>query len=128
MTFHKAFDQVRDPLRAIDGLIELGVDRVLTSGGQATALEGIETLAALVERAKGRLILMAGGRLDAHSVPRVIREGHVNEVHLGSAVVAVGSLIRREAVRAMVRKSACACVDARRVAGNRGAGSKPGTG
>lgn len=86
VTFHKAFDQVRDPFEALETLSALGVDRILTSGGRPTALEGVPTLAALVARAKGRLIIMAGGRLDADSLPRVIRQGHVDEVHLGSAV------------------------------------------
>ena len=40
VTFHKAFDQVGNPLDALDRLVELGVDRVLTSGGRATALQG----------------------------------------------------------------------------------------
>jgi copper homeostasis protein len=86
LTFHKAFDQVSDHLEALDILLDLGFDRVLTSGGRPTALEGVEMLAALVERARGRLAVMAGGRLDADSLPRVIRQGKVNEVHLGSAV------------------------------------------
>jgi copper homeostasis protein len=86
LTFHKAFDQVSDQLEAIDVLLDLGFDRVLTSGGRSTALEGVEMLCALVERAAGRLSVMAGGRLDADSLPRIIGEGKVNEVHLGSAV------------------------------------------
>jgi copper homeostasis protein len=86
LTFHKAFDQVRDHLEALDILLDLGFDRVLTSGGRPTALEGVGTLSALVERAAGRLIVMAGGRLDAKSVPRIIRQGIVREIHLGSAV------------------------------------------
>ena len=65
LTFHKAFDQVRDQAAALEVLMELGVDRVLTSGGQASAIEGVETLAMLVEKARGRLSVMAGGRLDA---------------------------------------------------------------
>ncbi len=87
LTFHKAFDQVRDQETALGILMELGIDRVLTSGGRATALAGVETLAKLVEIARGRLVVMAGGRLDAQSLPRVIGQGKVNEVHLGSAVV-----------------------------------------
>jgi copper homeostasis protein len=86
LTFHKAFDQVRDPLRALDTLIALGIDRVLTSGGRPTALEGVEALAALVDHAHGRLAVMAGGRLDAAGLACVIRQGKVDEVHLGSAV------------------------------------------
>jgi copper homeostasis protein len=86
LTFHKAFDQVHDPLRALDTLIAVGIDRVLTSGGQSTVLEGVEALAALVDRAHRRLAIMAGGRLDAASLAQVIRHGEVDEVHLGSAV------------------------------------------
>ncbi len=86
LTFHKAFDRVCDPLGSLDTLIALGVDRVLTSGGCATALEGANALAALVDRAGGRLSVMAGGRLDATGVERVIRQGKVHEIHLGSAV------------------------------------------
>ncbi len=116
VTFHKAFDRVRDPFLALDELIELGVDRVLTSGGRATALEGIKTLAALVERANGRLSVMAGGQLDAQSVRRVIREAHVKDVHLGSAVIAAAD----DSVRGTShdgRETGRQCVDARRVAG-----------
>jgi copper homeostasis protein len=86
LTFHKAFDQIVNPLVALDQLVSLGFDRVLTSGGQPTALRGAEMLAGLVERAAGRLSITAGGRLDAESLPRVIARGKVNEVHLGSAV------------------------------------------
>jgi copper homeostasis protein len=91
VTFHKAFDQVRDQFEALETLIALGVDRILTSGGRPTALEGVSTLAALVARAEGRVIIMAGGRLDADSLPRVIRQGHVGEVHLGSAVTGMSA-------------------------------------
>jgi copper homeostasis protein len=94
LTFHKAFDQVSDHLDALDTLVELGFDRVLTSGGRPTAMEGIEVLAALVERARGRIGVMAGGRLDVDSLPWVIRRGKVDEVHLGSAatVTAPGAM------------------------------------
>jgi copper homeostasis protein len=86
VTFHKAFDEVCRPLGALDGLIELGIDRVLTSGGRATALDGVENLAALVARAAGRLGVMAGGRIDVGSLAQVVRRGKVQEVHVGSAV------------------------------------------
>jgi copper homeostasis protein len=86
VTFHKAFDQVRRLPEALDALIELGVDRVLTSGGRPTALEGVENLAALVARAKGQLVVMAGGRIDRSNLAQVIMGGNVREVHLGSAV------------------------------------------
>jgi copper homeostasis protein len=86
LTFHKAFDQVSDHPESLDILLDLGFDRVLSSGGCPTALDGVEMLSALVERAAGRLSIMAGGRVDANSLPRIIGQAKVNEIHLGSAV------------------------------------------
>jgi copper homeostasis protein len=85
VTFHKAFDQTPDPMEALDALVTLGVDRVLTSGGRETALDGVETLASLVDQAKGRIIVMAGGRLGATNLAAVVRRSGVSEVHVGSA-------------------------------------------
>ena len=85
VTFHKAFDQTREPLEALDTLIALGVERVLTSGGRPTALEGIETLAQLVDRAGDRSPSWpAAGSTSTTSRPSFDEAG-VSEVHLGSA-------------------------------------------
>src|SRR3954463_7335682 len=51
ITFHRAFDYVKDQTVALEALIELGVDRVLTSGGASTALEGVDQIARLVQQA-----------------------------------------------------------------------------
>ena len=85
VTFHKAFDQTPDPHEALETLIALGVDRVLTSGCRPSALEGAETLAGLVARAEGRIAILAGGRLSLRNVREVIGRTGVREVHLGSA-------------------------------------------
>ncbi len=86
VTFHKAFDQARDPAEALDALIALGVDRVLTSGCRPTALEGIDILRKLAERASGRIAILAGGRINAESVETILSGTGVREIHLGSAV------------------------------------------
>jgi copper homeostasis protein len=85
VTFHKAFDQTREPREALGTLVALGIERVLTSGGRPTALDGIETLADLVARAGDQITVMAGGRLNIPNLETVIRHSHVSEVHLGSA-------------------------------------------
>jgi copper homeostasis protein len=85
VTFHKAFDQTCEPFEALDTLIALGVGRVLTSGGRPTALEGVETLADLVDRARNRIAVMAGGRINTANLAAVIRQSRVGDVHLGSA-------------------------------------------
>ena len=82
VTFHRAFDLVRDPFEALDTLMALGVDRVLTSGGAATAADGLETLAALAWRSEGRCTITAAGGITEHNVGRVIMEAGVNEVHV----------------------------------------------
>lgn len=82
VTFHRAFDLVRDPFEALDTLMALGVDRVLTSGGAATAIEGLETLAALAWRSEGRGTIIAAGGITEHTAGRVITEAGVCEVHV----------------------------------------------
>jgi copper homeostasis protein len=86
ITFHKAIDQTPDLEESLETLIDLGVDRILTSGGRPTALEGLETLTRLVDRAAGRIAIMAGGRLTLETLPTIIQKAGVREVHLGSAV------------------------------------------
>ena len=60
VTFHRAFDMTPNAERSLETLINLGVDRLLTSGLEATVIEGLETLAALVEQAGDRIIIMPG--------------------------------------------------------------------
>ncbi len=86
VTFHKAIDHATDPLEALEALLALGVERVLTSGARASALEGLETIRSLVDRAAGRIAVMAGGRLASSHLDTVIRSSGVREIHLGSAV------------------------------------------
>ena len=60
VTFHRAFDMTKDAIKSLHTLIDLGVERVLTSGLEATVMEGIITLKALVEEAKDDIIVMPG--------------------------------------------------------------------
>ena len=59
-TFHRAFDLVINPLKEIEKLIELGIDRVLTSGQKKTAIEGLDLLLELKNISKNRLVIMPG--------------------------------------------------------------------
>ena len=81
VTFHKAFDEIDDQLRALDALIDCGVSRVLTSGGRAAAIEGADQLARLVEHAAGRITIMAGGNVRAPNVRGLVARTRVQEVH-----------------------------------------------
>lgn len=81
VTCHKAFDEVRDLDAALDTLIGLGVTRVLTSGGAATAAEGADALARLAQRAAGRVAIIAGGTVRASNVRALVDRTGVAEVH-----------------------------------------------
>ncbi len=60
VTFHRAFDVTKDPFRSLDTLIDMGIDRVLTSGLEPTVTEGLDTLIELVKRAGDNIIVMPG--------------------------------------------------------------------
>lgn len=81
VTFHRAFDLTGDLSDTLDTLIALGIARILTSGGAATALEGVDEIARLVRRASGRLVVMAGGGIRWHNVGQVVAQSGVTEVH-----------------------------------------------
>lgn len=81
VTFHRAIDSAVSLPEALDGAIAAGVSRVLTSGGAATALEGVDTIGALVKRARTRVIVIAGGGIREHNVRGVIAGSGVGEVH-----------------------------------------------
>ena len=81
VTFHRAFDSTANLPNALEQLIDLGVSRVLTSGGAATALEGAPVIAALVDQARERIAIMAGGGIREHKVRDVIARTGVREVH-----------------------------------------------
>jgi copper homeostasis protein len=84
VTFHRAFDMCRDPVAALEELIALGVDRVLTSGGQNSCVQGRQLLAELHQQAAGRIIIMAGGGLTPQNVNDIVAATGISEVHLSA--------------------------------------------
>ncbi|CAN5438139.1 copper homeostasis protein CutC [soil metagenome] len=81
VTFHRAFDVCSDPGRAVNELAEIGIDRILTSGQEATAVEGLDLIAALVKHAGDRITIMACGNLNERNINRVVDATGVKEVH-----------------------------------------------
>lgn len=81
VTFHRAIDRVARRVVAIDALAALGVARVLTSGGAATASEGTDELRAMVHRADERLVIVAGGGVRANNAREIVEKTGVTEVH-----------------------------------------------
>jgi copper homeostasis protein len=81
VTLHRAIDLVPDFLEAIDIAIGLKFERVLSSGGARTALEGIETLAAMIGHARGRISVMPGSGVNAGSAAALLDKLAVSEAH-----------------------------------------------
>jgi copper homeostasis protein len=86
VTFHRAFDMSRDPHRSLETLVDLGVDRVLTSGQEASAWEGIRLIASLVQHARDRIVVMAGGGITERNAPEIVEHGGVSEIHATARV------------------------------------------
>ena len=85
VTFHRAFDMARDPMEAMEALIGLGCERVLTSGQEKSVLEGLDLLVALMRRAAGRIVIMPGGGITERNLPRILRECDFRELHLSAS-------------------------------------------
>ena len=81
LTFHRAFDMCADQFQALEDIIELGFERILTSGGRSTAMEGASVIAHLVEKAAGRIAIMPGGGIDEHNVADLVHYTGVKEIH-----------------------------------------------
>jgi copper homeostasis protein len=84
VTFHRAFDMTREPFAALERLIELGVERVLTSGQKDDAPSGAALIRELHERAAGRIGILPGGGITLASARRLVEETGVDEVHLAA--------------------------------------------
>ncbi len=91
-TLHRVIDVVPEPLLALDQAIELGFERVLTSGAQPLAPEGTALIAQMVLQAAGRLSVMPGCGLTADNVANVIAVTGVQEVHAACNVRVSGDL------------------------------------
>mgnify|MGYP001014481404 FL=1 len=63
ITFHKAIDEISNPLDYIEDLVNIGIKRILTSGGKATALEGKDLINEMIKKSNGRLKIVVAGKV-----------------------------------------------------------------
>lgn len=99
VTFHRAFDMCSNPKEALEQIIELGIDRILTSGREATAEIGIPLLKELVEQADGRIIIMPGCGVNASNIRKIAEETGTHEFHFsGRSAVESGMIYRNPKV------------------------------
>lgn len=82
VTFHRAFDEMKqDPLSALDAVVRCGCHRILTSGCQPSAEQGIPVLKQLVAHAAGRITILAGAGVTPRNAARILRETGACEIH-----------------------------------------------
>jgi len=84
VTFHRAFDMARDLDEALEDIASLGIRRILTSGGAPDVPAGIGRIAALANRAAGRVSIMPGGGVVPETVAEIVRATAVREIHLAA--------------------------------------------
>ena len=80
-TFHRAIDACNNPLDAMETLISLGFDKVLTSGCKPTAYEGIDMIREMQTLFGDRINIMAGGGINENNVERIITDTGISNVH-----------------------------------------------
>lgn len=95
VTFHRAFDMCREPFESLERIIELGCDRILTSGQQPRAEQGIGLLKQLVEQAGNRIIIMPGSGVNAQNIARIAEETGAREFHLSARESVESGMIYR---------------------------------
>jgi copper homeostasis protein len=84
LTFHRAFDRVKEPFEAMEQIVKLGFQRILTSGLKDDCLDGADLISQLVAESAGRLTLLAGGGINESNFSDIIRRSHTSEFHFSA--------------------------------------------
>jgi copper homeostasis protein len=92
VTFHRAFDMSRDPYDSLKTLIRLGADRILTSGQEPSALEGLDLIADLVGKAGDRIIIMPGGGITEKNFGKIAEGSGARELHIAALSIMDGPM------------------------------------
>ena len=87
VVFHRAFDLCKDPFQALEDIIEIGCQRILTSGQQNTALQGKDLIKSLVEKAVGRIEIMPGAGVNGTNVVDILTSTGAQAIHSSAKTV-----------------------------------------
>ena len=91
-TFHRAFDMARDPMEALEDIIDCGFGRILTSGQERTAREGASLIARLIENAAGRIVVMPGCGIHEDNLRDILERTGAAEFHISALKVTESSM------------------------------------
>ena len=81
VTFHRAFDRTNDPFKAMEDIISIGCERILTSGQKNLAIDGEELLNKLVKQANNRIIIMPGSGVNSDNIETLVKNTNATEFH-----------------------------------------------
>lgn len=98
VTFHRAIDRSCNIMAALEDVISLGADRILSSGGKKTSYEGMEILAKMNEAAAGRITIMPGGGVNAGNIKEILEVTGAGEIHFSGSETVLSDMIYREGV------------------------------
>jgi len=84
VTCHRAFDMTRDPFEALEDCIEVGFDRILTSGHRPSAYLGVDLIGELIKKANGRIAIMPGSGVNENTVEDIVRKTRATEIHFSA--------------------------------------------
>lgn len=96
VTFHRAIDRSSNIFAALEDVISLGADRVLSSGGKRTSYEGKEVLAKMNEIAAGRIAIMPGGGVNAGNIKEILQVTGAGEIHFSGSETVQSGMVYRE--------------------------------
>jgi copper homeostasis protein len=99
-TFHRAFDGVKNKFQALESLIKCGFKTILTSGEETDVVDGIDVLAALVEKANNRIVIMPGGGLRSTNIG-LLKEKTKAVFYHSSAIIDMGEIANPEEIKAL---------------------------
>ena len=85
-TFHRAFDRVKDPFEALEDIIDIGFERILTSGLKPKAIDSIDLLSQLVKKSAGRIIIMPGSGITSQNIISISESTGATEFHSSASV------------------------------------------
>ena len=105
ITFHRAFDVCKRPFDALEQIIALGCDRILTSGQGPTVVEGSDMLRELRKRAAGRIIILPGGGVTPKNAGRILAMTGCTEIHASASETLDGKKVTSAAKVAAILNS-----------------------
>lgn len=92
VTFHRAFDRTNDPFKAMEAIIAIGCERILTSGQKPSVIDGVELVAQLIDKAAERIIIMPGSGVRAGNIVEIALKTKAKEFHTSARTVIPGKM------------------------------------